>query len=321
MKQLVIVTCIALTATSATAQVFNEDVSETIVLEGEINEVVYDAISPEPLTVAGQRFRATIAVNRYAALEYDLPQIRQYFDAVASIVFEVFDAQGMPVDLPIETHCDDTVYADAFGNRLAYAYLSDGQIDSASYAIQNTTRDNSFLSCGFRLTEVQPTLFNDTVGFPIPLEGDTVANFRFRVESGSMPVNNPTGIFYGEVEQITVSGFDSDGDGIADELDACGISITAETVAFDGWYETGVTNYVDESGCSIMDLYAACEAEAEAQPAIPAGPVFSAYSGPSYCETQVVYGLQIDGVIDYTESRMLRNALYNYHRSGGNGPS
>ena len=112
---------------------------------------------------------------------------------------------------------------------------------------------------------------------------------------------------------------DSDGDGLADDVDACVASNLDETVAFGGWYETGVTNYMDESGCSIMDHYAACEAESEST--APAGPVFSSFAGPSYCETSVGYSLQGEGVIDYTESRMLRNALYNYHRSGGNGPS
>ena len=120
------------------------------------------------------------------------------------------------------------------------------------------------------------------------------------------------------VDTVVYGSVDTDEDGISDSADSCISSIMDETVNFGGWYETGVANYIDESGCTVMDRYAACEAEVETQPTAPAGPMFSAFAGPSYCETQVSYGLQSDGVIDYTESRMLRNALYNYYRSGGN---
>ena len=118
------------------------------------------------------------------------------------------------------------------------------------------------------------------------------------------------------IDTVAYGSVDADEDGISDSADSCTSSIMNETVSFGGWYETGVTNYLDESGCTIMDRYAACEAEA--QPTAPTGPMFSTFSGPSYCETQVAYGLQSDGMIDYMESRMLRNALYNYYRSGGN---
>ncbi|WP_411360732.1 hypothetical protein [Pseudidiomarina sp. YC-516-91] len=107
---------------------------------------------------------------------------------------------------------------------------------------------------------------------------------------------------------------DSDGDGIADDIDLCSSSLMDETVIFGGWLDSTVTNHVDDSGCTIMDRYAKCTPEEQEQPSR-----FSRfqprYSGPSYCEKQVSYGLVDEGIIDYTEARMLRDALYMSYRS------
>ncbi|WP_411359128.1 thrombospondin type 3 repeat-containing protein [Pseudidiomarina salilacus] len=107
---------------------------------------------------------------------------------------------------------------------------------------------------------------------------------------------------------------DADGDGVPDELDSCPASATDETVMFRNWYDSSVTNYVDESGCTIMDHYAKCE-PAEQEEISRFSRFQPRYSGPSYCEKQVSYGLVDEGIIDYTEARMLRDALYMSYRS------
>lgn len=133
----------------------------------------------------------------------------------------------------------------------------------------------------------------------------------FTAMEGSGSVGfQPDFVYYGGLNE------DFDDDGISNLNDSCMFSLTDETVMFD-WVDSGVTNYVDESGCTIMDRYAACEAEEATQPTSPWGWFQPVYSGPTYCERQVVYGLQDDGIIDYTEGRMLRNALNLSHSSQG----
>lgn len=96
---------------------------------------------------------------------------------------------------------------------------------------------------------------------------------------------------------------DDDMDGIANEGDLCPDSLLADYVMFESG-SSGVPNYLDDEGCSIMDHYANCEASTSSS-----GTRWFSYSGPSQCEIQVGYQLYRDGLIDYTELRLLRNAL------------
>ncbi|WP_126775151.1 hypothetical protein [Pseudidiomarina sediminum] len=94
---------------------------------------------------------------------------------------------------------------------------------------------------------------------------------------------------------------DADGDGVADADDQCLATVESDTVWFDG-VNSGVTNHVDANGCAISDHYASCDAEAQSSGLL-------GYSGPTQCEMMMGYQLYRDGLIDYTELRMLRNAL------------
>ncbi|CAB0151113.1 hypothetical protein PSI9734_01528 [Pseudidiomarina piscicola] len=166
-------------------------------------------------------------------------------------------------------------------------------------------------------------LFASYGGFPTFLVGDNLQPIDLYVDQSTAPVfdDNPTNelpddnpndyeaVFYGYTTTISALIQDSDGDGVPDEADNCAASQLDETVIFDGWLNSWVTNYVDESGCSIMDHYAACNAEEEEQSSSPWGWFQPVYSGPNYCETQVVYQLQSSGLIDANEGRMLRRAL------------
>lgn len=109
----------------------------------------------------------------------------------------------------------------------------------------------------------------------------------------------------GEMDTIYFGLPDADADGVPDDVDQCGASLTEETVMF-GEYDSSVTNYVDEQGCTIMDHYAACPIEVA-----PTRGIRSVRSGPSNCEKAISYELVSDGVISYGEARLLRNALYN----------
>lgn len=107
--------------------------------------------------------------------------------------------------------------------------------------------------------------------------------------------------FSGYITSIQALINDADEDGIADEVDQCSASLLDETVSFDG-IDSGVANVVDANGCSVMDHYAACEADQQSSG-------FLGYSGASYCEQQVAYQLYREGLIDYADVRALRNAL------------
>lgn len=106
----------------------------------------------------------------------------------------------------------------------------------------------------------------------------------------------------GVTDTVTVTRIDEDFDGVR-LGDECEASIVGGTVSING-IETGVANGMASNGCSIMDQYAACHAEQG-----DGGMMFGSYSGPSYCEQQVAYTAYREGLIDYTEVRMLRLAL------------
>ena len=170
-------------------------------------------------------------------------------------------------------------------------------------------------------------LFASYGGFPTFLIGDNVQPIDVYVDESTNPFSggNPnefpeensddySAIFYGYTTTISALIEDIDGDGIPDEADSCVESLTDATVMFQGWYDSEVENYVDESGCTIMDRYAACGPQEQEQTSR-----FSRfqprYSGPSYCQKQVSYGLVDEGIIDYAEARILRDALYMSYRS------
>ncbi len=172
-------------------------------------------------------------------------------------------------------------------------------------------------------------LFASLVGFPTFKLGEQSQVISFYIDRSIDPfTENPAAAeqddFYsdltGYITSISRIIADADSDGVPDELDLCAASLTDATVFFDGWHDSGVTNYVDANGCTVMDHYAACEADQEEQEVGRFSRRSSFfYSGPSYCEKQVAYDLVSDGLIDYSEARALRDALYYASRS--NGPS
>lgn len=157
---------------------------------------------------------------------------------------------------------------------------------------------------------MDPPLFTDTGTELEPVEyfgdGEFYFQFDFRqydyIDGGESSYLE----FYaeGEMDTIYFGMPDADADGVPDDVDQCSASLTEETVMF-GEYDSSVTNYVDEQGCTIMDHYAACPEETSSRG------IRSVRSGPSNCEKAISYELVSDGVITYSEARLLRSALYN----------
>ncbi|KFZ29121.1 hypothetical protein IDAT_05450 [Pseudidiomarina atlantica] len=279
-------------------------------------------------------------VDRYEGVEQTFTV--KVFDEVGNVIYEearssldgepdlfsVATSLALPQALqapPREGFATQLHFADEAGYRRLDLYL--GAVSEFYFW------DGGPFSAEENMAFFQPEpLFASYGGFPTFRVGENLQPIDLYVDRSTPPNfgDNPTNgipeenpddyfaVFYGYTTTISALIQDLDGDGIPDETDSCVESLTNETVVFGGGYDSGVTNQVDESGCTIMDRYAACDAEAPPMP--PAGPVFSAFTGPSYCETQVAYGLQSEGMIDFTDSRMLRKALYDAYRSGTMGP-
>ncbi|CAB0151120.1 hypothetical protein PSI9734_01534 [Pseudidiomarina piscicola] len=159
------------------------------------------------------------------------------------------------------------------------------------------------------LVTAYPELFSGSYATEVAYESQTTDVATTAVVSTISAAGTTTSV----IDRV-ISELDLDGDGIDDALDQCPSSDLAETVSFN-WLETGVANPVGANGCSLMDRFAACEAEAEEQPSSPWGWFQPVVSGPTQCERDVIYGAQNEGLIDYTEGRMLRRALSTYYNA------
>ncbi|MDN7136755.1 hypothetical protein J6J34_00805 [Pseudidiomarina sp. 1ASP75-14] len=226
------------------------------------------------------------------------------------VTYEFRDAMGNPVNFglpapyqlpPLATpvnlfgsfETDNQTYS---FNTLAYS------LNSENYMAYFNMQDN-----------VRPTIFSQLTAFPRFQE---ILNEPDAYES-LLIIDNGAGFnvswVYVGVHTLRYFIQDADGDGIADTLDTCPASVLDPNAMF-GVIDSGVPNYVDANGCSIMDHYAACADDTTSAPTSPWGWFQPVYSGPNYCEKQVSYNLVDDGVIDYTEARMLRNALNLSHQ-------
>lgn len=283
-------------------QTFAQTLTDTITIEGRLtslsNSFQGDAqLDPEAT------FLATIEVDRQAPADFIGPSIHQFSDAVVSASIELYDGQGMLIETPIVTRCDETTLVSSGPSSHAYTYFSDGQADSSAYLIWGGDMNGRNLECYPELTAMAAPLFASGTSFPVPLAGEYEALFSMMILNGDIERGISMNIG-GVAENITVVSVDTDGDGVPDFADMCS-SETSETVVFQGWYDSGVTNYSDSSGCTIMDHYAACEVVEE-----PVRGIRSVRRGPSSCEKAVSYEMVEQGIIDYAEARLLRSALY-----------
>ncbi|MDN7124412.1 hypothetical protein [Pseudidiomarina terrestris] len=240
------------------------------------------------------------------------PTEKQYDNAVTGFNIEFFDASGVLIPGPsVEYDADDTSLSPNMSPRV---WFYSGSSDVLSFEINTLERE---IGHWIDISGPAGSLYSDIAsGFPQFAVGATDARVSY-IHMAVGPEWNPHFDVYGAISQISYLELDADGDGFADSADSCPASLMDETVMFDGWLDSGVTNYVDASGCAIMDHYAACAVAEAEEPTSPWGWFQPVYSGPTYCEKQVVYQLQDEGVIDYTEGRMLRNALSLSYSSEG----
>ncbi len=239
---------------------------------------------------------------------------RDFGDVLVSAEYRFLDSQGQPVTLNVPSVY--TVEEGYSTNETVFCVPEDGTGCPFSYSW--FTGGNTSKTTWYVFDELTP--YSDISNFPIYVTSDEA---QVSVLGRINLVQSPEQVeFNVQFDTILYQGLvvDDDNDGVEDDVDSCEMSLLDETVLFDGWHDSGVTNYVDANGCTVMDHYAACEEDQEEQEVNRFSRRSSFfYSGPSYCEKQVAYDLVRDGVIDYSEARALRDALYYASRS--NGPS
>lgn len=312
-------------------------------ITGEIFEIdhlpFWQGVEGEPMPPFS--FRAVVVENTGAQLDTQEGPVGGgiYIDSVRSVTFEVFDGS------------ENLLYADEFtppvtggtgpeGGSASYFIPGDGEsefvpYDNAMWVAApgvNSEEPGRVVSLGILAmlftgadgempmpvempAEFTGELFADLTGYPLLFEGETFYPFQYVLFEpfNEQEEQQATG-FYGLATFIQYIDLDADGDGVPDALDVCSPTILNENVEFAS-IDTGVPNVIDESGCSIMDRYAACHVEEE-----PVRGIRSVRRGPSSCEKAVSYDLVADGLISYAEARMLRNALYSAKTSVADNP-
>ncbi|WP_411359126.1 hypothetical protein [Pseudidiomarina salilacus] len=255
-------------------------------------------------------YNVVIEFDPTATLLSDNGTSKAYSNAMTSFDVQILDSNGNVLEGPSIAWDLDTMGPNNVPN---IAFTSDANGDRFSYSVYNSF-SNTYVNHWGGFSGPQGSLFADFSGFPVFVEGssDATVDYTHLYTSSSLTYTHFD--VYGPLLSISYSVADADGDGFADDVDACSVSLMDESVMFGGWLDSGVTNHVDASGCTVMDHYAACQ-PAEQEETSRFSRFQPRYSGPSYCEKQVSYELNGDGVIDYTEARMLRDALYMSYRS------
>ncbi|CAB0151119.1 hypothetical protein PSI9734_01533 [Pseudidiomarina piscicola] len=311
---------------------------QTVIIEGDIFESNIPALQPYqedfPLS-----FIASVKENLDTAQQDWAPfGGKAYFDATYEISMQIFGPEQQL--LYSQTLSSEGPEGEFFSDNIAFFGFDSGEeqelmmMEGAFWGLMTGGEFGFFTSeIGLGYTpflsgpegpqgEMVPllipelgSLFADTSGYPVLTTGPTFVPFDYR---SSSDVGGPQirveeereDIASGVALLITYGDLDSDGDGVPDLVDSCPASILDGNVVLSA-LDSGVSNYVGEDGCSLMDRFAACEAEAEEQPSSPWGWFQPVFSGPSQCERDVIYDAQNEQLIDYTEGRMLRNILSN----------
>lgn len=296
MKNLISALALGATFAALTTLSHAQSLTDTVTIEGELVNADHSFLELPQLS-ENASFIATLELDRFAPLSAQSANVLDFQASVLSINVVLYSDQNMLLDTgAVPTSCDGIVSSP---ESLTKA-LGDGITTlSGFYQLVGGDMNGRTQICDVTLDTMLTQLFPTGFGFPAPLAGPSDAAFSSRFWVGS-DRGSQSVIAFGVARSISVESLDTDQDGVADWDDHCASSDLSATVVFDGEHDSGVTNYTDASGCTIMDHYASC--------AEPTSSFFS-YSGPSYCEQQVAYQLYREGVIDYADVRALRSAL------------
>ncbi|WP_411358957.1 thrombospondin type 3 repeat-containing protein [Pseudidiomarina salilacus] len=295
-----------LVSLGAAAQVVDET---RVIITGEIVPAAIDAEYPDFPVLHGLKFKAMATELRGTPAVFDFPEFKLYEGSVVDMEIEFYDDNGDVVTPPFPTFFSVDTLPNLESTSTFYQFLQ-GFPEFYSLSMKSDDLVSREFDVDFIVQQIEESIIASRTGYPTAAIGPIVANFEFAINE---VINQEGGltVAYGITDYIDV---DTDMDGVGDALDTCAFSDASTTVSFDG-LESGVDNYTTDNGCTIMDLYAACEPQEEERYSR-----FSRfqprYSGPSYCEKQVSYTLAEQGVITFQEARMLRDTLYLSKRSG-----
>ena len=147
-------------------------------------------------------------------------------------------------------------YTDLLADRVgssAYTYLFDGQLGYFDYALANASLGDQVSGVTeWHINADEPDIIDYDTSFKQPAQDAIYAPDAYR-SSDHDPV----------IIGLDLLG-DSDGDGVADAIDACPDSDLGPTVAFNGC-DSEVENPVDANGCTLIDRIEACPADSTGQ--------------------------------------------------------
>lgn len=275
-------------------------------------------IDPALLNAATFKFMVNqdISVAPYSDTyaEHIDSEYKDYYNNVRRIGVTFYDSEGVEISTSYATEVLANEMISSFkrarNDRTAdeLFFREDSQWGGDGYAGGQTESITALYGYLYH-TNAALEMFSDFSGYPQLIN---VLNPGYTFSGWIQNSDYEMQQYTGAVTSVLTYLPDDDLDGVMNDVDTCPVSIMDETVMFKGWYDSGVTNYVDASGCTVADHYAACAVEEQEA---PVRGIRSVRSGPSNCEKAVSYDLVADGVISYSEARMLRNALYNSYRT------
>lgn len=273
-------------------------------------ETIQVTISGEVYATNG-RLELAQAARATAVVEIDTSQVVspdpsyssvRLNNTIVSIAYHFEDADGTPLDFGYPERfefSEQTSSGNRFSSFTSGFYYSYNEINYYEQGERYLAYYNLRGADGFRVADYRDDfIFYTELDTPTGLVTSLFLTITPEFDREEIRLN---------VDRLSIDSMvvDSDADGVADENDTCLASDLSEGVSLNGIY-TGVTNHSDASGCTIADYYAACTQSEQASSLLPFRP---SYSGASYCQMQVGYQLYRDGLINYSELRMLRSVL------------
>ncbi|MDX1705669.1 hypothetical protein [Pseudidiomarina sp.] len=202
---------------------------------------------------------ANTAMTYTATATYDdgTPLVYSYYyyepPAVVSYSVSVYDANGDEVLTREKQVAPGDYNRYLFTNQNYYSY------GDVAYWLSSNSQgwyyyDYSYV---YLYSPIHGDLITSFDPYPVFNEAPTNGYFQFYFSSASEYLNG-----YGRILSITPEITDTDGDGINDDLDFCPASDLSDTVVV-GTNDSGVTNHLNASGCTITDEINACRVEGQ----------------------------------------------------------
>lgn len=243
---------------------YSSDTGNTNYLTGGTFEATIHHDSTTPLTYSDYYN------NNY--YYYDYQSWYSYWEnAVTEIQYVVFDSNGNEV-VSFTHNPDDTEYSygGAYKGLVDYAHTYDDYryeqwyMDNYEYTSDHYVYDYSY-AYTYDYGDITPEEIAAVEVYPDPFDNEAWDFSEFYSYRDSYDYSTSSYEYFyfsGAISEIGTGDVDTDGDGILDSVDACTESDLSATVVV-GANDSGVTNHLLESGCTITDTIAQIQADAD----------------------------------------------------------